>query len=109
MTEFQRDLETIIENTSVAANEITFHMRHFDRIENTGVESLCLDTRGFHGLKRHKIDLVGDVVDSWEKLRTLNQVGETTVKRIKNAVLAMYYSTLDIDEKKEFWRDAFGR
>ena len=84
-------------------------MRYFDRIANVGVESLCLDTRGFHGMKRNGMNTVEDVVNEWSKLYALRQIGKRTVKIIKNSLLSMYYDTLDTEEKQQFWRDAFGQ
>lgn len=110
MTNFRRDLLVITENVGLDpyTNHITFRFRHSQRIESLGVEALGLEARGYNGLRRNKIDTVGSVMNKWGELKKLSYVGDNTVKAIKNAVMSLYYDTLTTEEKKQFWRDAFG-
>lgn len=108
MTNFQRDFEIIAQNADVTVDHnIIFRFRKSQRIENLDIGNLGLEARGYNGLRRNKIDKIGQILDRWDELQTLNYVGVLTVKAIKNAVVAYYYETLDANEKKQFWRDAF--
>lgn len=107
MREFQRDLEVIAQNANVEANVLTFHFHNYDVMAKRPIEDLGMECRAFNGLKRNGINTIGEIIDKWDTLNKLRYVGATTIKAIKNAVVAFYYDTLDTEEKKQFWRETF--
>jgi len=109
MTQFQKDLEVIIQNTEIPEGDLTFNMRKFQRIGKRDISVLEVGTRAYNVLRRNQLSTIDDVVNNWGGLHNLHSMGITTVKEIKNAILAYYYDHLDNEEKKEFWKDVFGQ
>ena len=106
MTDFQRDLEVLINEGIIAANNkrIRFFMRYGNRLKGD-IELLDLSTRGFNCLKRKRINTIEDVGNNFHNLGRIAGIGITTVKEVKNKYLAYYYANLNTEERKDFWRD----
>lgn len=104
MTDFQRDLEVIINNTDFVHNgNIRFVYRYPSRMDGE-IDELELSVRGEHAMKRARIFKISDVGRRWDELNVRGS-GAKTIKEIKNKYLAYYYSKLNEEERKEFWRD----
>lgn len=104
MTDFQRDMEVIIQNVGIANNgTIRFVFRYPSRLEGE-VDELELGTRASNTLKRAGIFKIQDIGKKWNRLDVRGS-GVKTIKEIKNKYLAYYYDKLDDEERKDFWRD----
>ena len=106
MTDFQRDIEYLIDNGMLAAKrgQIRFVFRYSNRFKVV-LEELDLSTRAHNCLKRAKINYINEIGDKWDTLNRIKNSGVTTVKEIRNKYLWFYYDRLDEDERKQFWRD----
>ena len=108
VSNFTVDLNKIIENADIMiGTHQTFNMRYYNRIKDMEIGALELTPRSYNCLARAKITKVRQVVDGWDELPKIRQMGLVSVKEIKNAVLALYYDTLSTEEKTQFWKDTF--
>ena len=106
MTDFQKDMETLINNDVLVGkrNKIRFVFRHEDRIDRD-IDELLLSTRSYNCLRRAGITCIKEVGDNWNNLNKMKVTGKKTVKEIKNAYMSYYYDNLDKKEKEQFWID----
>lgn len=104
MTRFQRDLEVIINEGFLAANngKIRFVFRYQPKGE---VGCLDLGERAYNCVRRKGLHTVEAVGDMFEDLWRIKGAGTKTIKEIKNKYLAYYYSELTEPQKQQFWVD----
>ena len=56
--------------------------------EDTPIEHLSLSTRARNALLQNKVKTIGDVVENWDRLGHLKNLGITSLKEIKAAMFA---------------------
>lgn len=109
MTDFQRDIETIIQNGGLVAKngKIRFWFRN-GNILTGDIDKLDLSTRAYNSLKRAHINRIEDIHERWDELGVLRNLGAKSVKEVKNKYVAYYYDSLKTDEeRKQFWLDTY--
>lgn len=106
MTDFQRDLEVLINEGVIAPNgkQIRFVFKYGNRFKGE-LELLGLNDRSYNCLRRNKINDISEISERWNELKKLRNAGTKTIKEVKNKYIAYYYDTLSDEEKKEFWID----
>lgn len=107
MTDFQRDLEVLINEGFIAPNKknkVRFVFRYENRM-NGELGLLNLNERSYNCLRRNKINDVRGVSERWDTLGKMRNAGDKTVKAIKNNYISYYYDNLNEEERKQFWRD----
>lgn len=107
MTNFQRDLEVLINEGVIASKNgvIRFVFRYSNRLKGD-IANLDLSTRGYNSMRRVGIDNLEKLAEKWDELGRVKNTGVKTIKEIKNKYLAFYYDQLKNDEeRKEFWKD----
>lgn len=57
-------------------------------IESTPIKMLNLDNRSSNALQRAKAYTLGDILDRWDALEEVGQMGEKSIKTTKAAVFA---------------------
>ena len=104
MNRFQRDMETLINEGFLVANngKIRFIFRYKPKAE---VAALDLGERAYNCVRRKGLHTVEAIGDTFEDLWRIKGAGAKTIKEIKNKYLAYYYGELNEEEKKQFWRD----
>ena len=104
MTDFQRDLEVIINEVGIKNNgNIRFFMRHMERMKD-GIEYLGLSDRAYNAMRRNNINTIQDITNKFDQLK-VKGAGEKVIKEVRNKYFQYYYSQLNEEERKEFWRD----
>lgn len=107
MNNFQRDFEVIVQNVQFINNGIIrFQMNHMDRMVGS-VDNLNLGERAYNTLRRNKIHDIPTLASRLANLGGARGAGKKVVREVKNEFLAYYYSLLDEEERKQFWRDTF--
>lgn len=62
---------------------------------NKSIDMLELDQRAFNGLMRAGYDTIGKVVDNWEDLGKIRNLGKKSVSNIKSAIFGYNIQNLD--------------
>ena len=109
MTDFQRDLETMIAYNVIAVknDKIRFFFRH-GNILTGDIDKLDLSTRAYNCLRRANISKIEHIHERWDELGVLRNSGVKTVKEIKNKYVAYYYDNLSSnEERQQFWLDTY--
>ena len=107
MTRFHNDLETLINEGFIAPNgkQIRFVFKYGNRLKGD-LGLLNLTDRSYNCLRRNGLHDIQDIANKWDNLRQLKNVGDKSVKDIRNKFLVYYYETLDCEEeRKQFWID----
>ena len=108
MTNYQRDLEVIINEVGITNNgTIRFIMRYPNRMKGDLTE-LGLSDRSYNALRRNRIQTIQEVSAKWDDFVILKGVGKKVQKEVRNAFMAYYYDQLNAEEQKDFWRDTLG-
>lgn len=107
MPDFRRDLEYIAENANIeVVGQIRFKLRYQPEWEKIPINELELGARAKKICFDNRIATFADIMKNWGNFMNYSNCGITTVKQIKNALLAYYYERLNADQRSEFWRDA---
>ena len=68
-----------------------------DDFSNLPIERLKVDNRSNHALKHAGIVTAGQIVENWDRLMEIKNLGELSVKKIRAAVFA--------ENLKRIWND----
>lgn len=72
---------------------ITVNYKIADEITSTPIKMLNLDNRSSNALQRAKAFTLGDILDRWDALEEVGQMGEKSIKTTKAAVFAYLCET----------------
>lgn len=104
---FTRDFITIMTQTGIDRKNFRFVLRGTQKFDNEDIADLVpLSTRSANALYRNNIFTVGQLMDSWNLIGSLKNVGKKSVKEIKTGLIAWYYAQLSEEGRKQFWRDS---
>lgn len=67
---------------------ITVKYKIADEITSTPIKMLHLDNRSSNALQRAKVYTLGDILERWDALEEVGNMGEKSVKTTKAAVFA---------------------
>ena len=104
-TEFNKDLSLIIGTATSGNTELKFPFRITTETETTEIEVLELSPRAFNALKRNKIANVGQINDRFSNLLSLRNVGNVTIREIRNKTAAFLYDQMNTTDKRMFWQE----
>lgn len=106
MTDFQRDLEVLINEGMFAGKrgKIRFIFKYPDRMVGD-IRDLGTNERAYNAMRRNKIEDIKEIDSHWDSFGNLNGIGATSIKEIKNKYMQYYYDKLNEEERKEFWRE----
>lgn len=105
MTNFQRDLEVIINEVGIVNNgNMRFIIQYPSRLKGN-IAELGLCDRSYNALRRNRIQFIQEISEFWTDFDLLKGIGAKCKKEIKNAYMAFYYDQLSVEEQKDFWRE----
>ena len=70
---------------------VKFNFHYPAALDDQPVDVLQLDTRSSNGLKRAKIETIGQLLDQWDKLGKIRNLGVESVKLIHASAFAWMY------------------
>ena len=70
---------------------VRFNFHYAAALENEPVDVLSLDTRSSNGLKRAGINTIGQLLDNWNNIGRIRNLGAESVKLIHAAGFAWMY------------------
>ena len=108
-TEFQLALEALNEAGYINPTDrknLYFPIHYFDSFKEKYIEEVVQDNRSLNAMKRSKILTVGELIDRWDELSRLKNIGKKSVGLLKNGFMQLYYDSLETAEKKaQFLKD----
>ena len=102
---FSRDLTLVLGCNDLKKNRVEFPLTFDKDFRFKSIDELFLKTRASNVLKRRNIFTLGQVLDNFDDLIHFRNCGLDTVKEIKNALLQVWYETLDSDARVAFWEE----
>lgn len=103
---FKKDCEKLITNgVLVPKNGVIRFIFKNNNVFNASIDELDLSVRASNCLKRSHIMTINDIGNMWENLHVIKNMGQKTVKEIKNKYIKYYYNNLSVNEREEFWAD----
>ena len=85
--------------------EIRFPLHYPASMEEITVEELTEDNRSINALKREGIMNVKQLLEKWDDLRKLRNVGVKTKNIIKQSLMGCYYSNLNTEQRAEWLKE----
>lgn len=107
-TEFQEALQALIDRGDLDLRErrsIYYPLKLTKQFEDTYIDFLTHDARSTNALKRGEIMNFGDLIENWDNLKTIRNLGDRSYKVIRNAFINAYYQSLSVDGKAKFLAD----
>lgn len=77
---------------------------HFNKeFEDQSIEFVTQDQRAINGMKRAGIMTVGQLIERFDELRKIRNLGEKSVTLLHLGLMNLYYQSLETVEKKAEW------
>ena len=105
MTEFQEALQALIDRGDLnleGRHRISYPMSIPTAFEAESIDVITQDVRSLNAMRRADIFTIGDLIERWDSLNRLRNVGDKTLKNIRNSLMNTYYCSLSTDDKAKF-------
>ena len=79
---------------------IRFKMFMDEEFLSTSIDELPLDNRSDHALKHAGISTIGKIIENWNRLMNIHNLGSLSVKKIRAAVFAANLERIWEDDEK---------
>lgn len=102
-TEFQDVLQALVDGGALditKRKKLDYHLHYSDEFANMDIEAITSDNRAVNALHRAGIATLGQLVEKWDTLDKLRNVGKRTVSVVRNSFMNYYYISLETPEKK---------
>lgn len=107
-TEFQEMLQTAIDAGWLDLRnrqDIVYPMKITADFRNNFIEDLTDDNRTLNALRRVGVRCFGDLIDKWDELSRVRNMGAKSVAIAHNSLMDRYYQSLNTEEKAKFIKD----
>lgn len=107
-SEFQTALQTLIDLGKLDLRErktIHYPMHFTKEFEDKYIEELTEDNRTLNALRRFGIRSFGDLIEHWNDVGRIKNMGKKSLALAHNSLMDKYYDSLDTDGKAKFLKD----
>ena len=104
-TDFQIMLEILNEAGYINPRDrknLYIPIHYPDSFKEEFIETVVQDNRSLNAMKRAQINTVGQLIDRWDELSRLKNIGKKSIKLLKNGLIQKYYDTLNVEKKAQF-------
>ena len=104
-TEFQNAIQALITrgDLNLEHRKMIHYPMHFTKeFENRHIVELTEDTRTLNALRRFGCESFKDVIENWDEICRVRNMGAKSVAIAHNSLLDKYYQSLDVDGKAKF-------
>lgn len=105
-SELQAILQTLIDAGKLDLRKrktIQFPCHFTKDFEDTSIEYVTNDTRAINAMKRAQIMTTGQLIERFEEIPRLRNVGTKTVTLLRRSLMDYYYESLEDADKKAAW------
>lgn len=102
---FSEDLTLVLGSINLISNRLEFPLTFDKEFKEKSIDELFLKTRASNVLKRKGVFTVGKVLDNFDNLEHFRNCGVDTAKEIKNALLQLWYESVDSNTRIKFWEE----
>lgn len=103
--DFSEDLMTVLMAADEFPSKIQFPISLNQEMEGADIEHFVETARAANALRRNKIHTAKSVLEMFDQLDCIRNLGIKSVKEVKNGFLNWYYGSLEETKVKEFWND----
>lgn len=104
MSAFIDDLSIVIGAAKSGNGNLKLPFRISEATESKDIEILALSPRSNNSLKRNHIDTVGQIMERFDDLNSLRNVGAVSIKEIRRKTAEFLYESMSVNNRKFFWR-----
>lgn len=105
MSMFIEDLKVVIGAAKSGNGNLKLPFRLSEATESRDIEILALSQRSNNSLKRNHIDTIGQIMERFDDLSTLRNVGAVSIKEIRRKTADFLYESMSVNNRKAFWRE----
>lgn len=102
---FTEDLTLVLEAADEIPVKLSFPLGVTTEQKMESIDTFISSNRATNALHRQQIHTAGQLMDRFDTINRIKNLGEKSVKEAKNGLLKWYYSSLDTKGVAEFWND----
>lgn len=102
-TELQDVLQALVDGGALDISKIKkldYHLHYSNEFASIDIEAITQDNRAINALHRAQVFTLGELIEKWDTLDKLRNVGKRTVGVVRNSFMNYYYCSLGTPEKK---------
>ena len=103
--DFSEDLMTVLMVSEKVPSNMQFPVLLDKESEEEDIAQFIDSQRANNALHRSSIFTAKQLMNAFDKLDNIRNLGSKSVKEVKNSFMNWYYSSLDDNKVKEFWSD----
>jgi len=105
MSMFVEDLKVVIGAAKGGNGNLKLPFRISETTGKKDIDILALSPRSHNSLRRHHIDTIGQIMERFDNLSSLRNVGAVSVKEIRRKTAEFLYESMSVNNRKAFWRE----
>lgn len=102
---FTEDLTLVLEAADEIPVKLSFPLGVTTEQKMESIDTFISSNRATNALHRQQIHTAGNLIDKFDEIGRIRNLGEKSVKEAKNGLLKWYYNSLDANGISEFWND----
>ena len=102
---FLEDLELVIGAAKAGNGNLKLPFRISETTEKKDIDILILSPRSNNSLKRNHVDTIGQIVERFNDLGALRNIGTISVREIRRKTAEFLYEAMSVNNRKAFWRE----
>ena len=107
-TEFQEALQALVDGGALDISKIkslSYHIHYKDDFANMDIEAITQDNRAINAMHRAEIFTLGQLIEKWDALDRIRNVGKRTVMLVRNSFMNYYFCSMTVEKKAAFLKE----
>ena len=105
MSMFTDDLSVVIGAAKSGNTNLKLPFYISERNYRQDLMILNLSQRSFNGLRRNNINTIEDVIEKFDNLGELRNIGAISIREIRRKTAYFLYEAMSTSNRKAFWRE----
>lgn len=105
MSMFVEDLKVVIGAAKSGNGNLKLPFRISEATEKKDIDILALSPRSNNALKRNHIDTIGQIMERFDDLDALRNIGTISVREIRKKTAEFLYEAMSVNDRKAFWKE----
>lgn len=107
-TEFQDAIQALVDGGALditKLKKLDYHIHYNNDFANIDIEAITQDNRAINAMHRAEIFTLGQLIEKWDALDRIRNVGKRTVMLVRNSFMNYYYNSMNVEKKAKFLKE----
>ena len=107
-TEFQDAIQALVDGGALditKLKKLDYHIHSNNDFANIDIEAITQDNRAINAMHRAEIFTLGQLIEKWDALDRIRNVGKRTVMLVRNSFMNYYYNSMNVEKKAKFLKE----